>query len=261
MLFPQKSVILLWKKWIMSRKRREISSTWEYHIVLKGNHSEDIFFSDGDRNSFIRVMEESVYDTFKIYCFCLMRNHVHLLVYSENISDDIKNIASRYAMLCNSKYSLIGHFFQGRFRSEAVEDDEYFFNCVRYILKNPIKAKITDSIDYKWNSYVYYFSGRDDSFVTIDRIEEEYNEKTIFDLFLSKNREDQKIMDIDDFVKPEDNEIIEYIQSLGFDIDLSKYPKTIVKDILIHVNNAFPKCTLVQFSKVTGLSYYKLKIR
>ena len=79
---------------------------------------------------------------FEMYAFCLMTNHVHLLLREtdEPLEVVFKRIGSRYAYWYNNKYQRIGHLFQDRFKSENVEDDAYFLTVLRYIIQNPMKA-------------------------------------------------------------------------------------------------------------------------
>lgn len=81
-----------------------------------------------------------------------MSNHIHMLVreIEESISNTIKRVSSSYVFWYNKKYERCGHLFQERFKSEAVESDEYFLTVLRYIHQNPVKAGMTKSIlDYR----------------------------------------------------------------------------------------------------------------
>ncbi len=101
--------------------------------------------------------------SFTLYAYCLMNNHVHLVLdegdeYS--ISEIMKAIQVSYVMYFNKKYGRIGHLFQGRFRSEAVEDDKYLLAVTRYVHNNPVVAKIVNHpSQFKWSSYNIYTDG------------------------------------------------------------------------------------------------------
>ena len=91
-----------------------------------------------------------------LYAYCLMGNHVHLLLRqgSEDISRMMKRVAIRFASFYKRKYQYSGHIFQDRFRSEPVEDDRYFLAVYRYIVLNPVKAGLAETVgDYPWCNY------------------------------------------------------------------------------------------------------------
>jgi len=83
----------------------------------------------------------------RVYAWCLMNNHVHLLVreVDEDLSATMKRIGVSYASYYNWKYLTTGHLFQDRFRSESVESKRYFLTVIRYIHQNPVKAGITSN--------------------------------------------------------------------------------------------------------------------
>ena len=88
-----------------------------------------------------------------------MSNHVHLLlkVGKEDIGSTIKRLALMYALYFNRKYSRAGHLFQDRFKSEPVNDIEYFVTLLRYIHQNPLKAGMVEKAgDYQWSSWPEY---------------------------------------------------------------------------------------------------------
>jgi len=145
----------------MPRQRRAYSSTQIYHIMVRGNAGRDIFLDDDDKKQFLRILSRKKRQTeFKLYAFCLMKNHFHLSLKegNENISNIMKRINTTYAVYFNKKYQLAGHLFQNRFKSENVENDAYLISLIRYIHQNPVKAGIALSPEeYPWSSCFYYF--------------------------------------------------------------------------------------------------------
>ena len=141
----------------MPRQARKKSSTDIYHVMLRGTNRQDIFFDDKDRRSFIKFVKEIKKESpFILYAYCLMRNHVHLLIRESETPIDIfmKRIGIKYAVYFNSRHNRCGHVFQDRFKSENVEDERYFLTVYRYILRNPVKAGIcSEPGDYRWSSY------------------------------------------------------------------------------------------------------------
>lgn len=141
----------------MPRQNRQRSSTGYYHVMSRGNHKQKIFIDDQDYNYFLKQLKKNA-DEFEIsiICYCLMSNHYHLLIYDPEfrLSDFMHKINETYAVYFNCKNDLVGHLFQNRFTSENIEDQAYFLTAFRYILNNPIKAHISESVSqYRWSSY------------------------------------------------------------------------------------------------------------
>jgi len=145
----------------MSRAARAKSSTGIYHVMLRGINRQIIFWDEEDNEKFIQILTEcKKISGFELYGYCLMGNHIHLLMKEENEKLDqiFKRIGTRYVYWYNWKYKRSGHLFQDRFKSEAVDDDAYFITALRYIHQNPLKAGLcANLIDYKWSSYGDYF--------------------------------------------------------------------------------------------------------
>ena len=149
----------------MPRTARKKSKTGIYHILLRGINQQQIFADDEDNEMFLEILRDcKVAGGFKVYAYCLMGSHAHLLikVAAEGLEQIFKKIGIRYVYWYNWKYNRTGHLFQGRFKSEPVESDDYFFTVIRYIHQNPVKAGLTRSIEaYKWSSYKEYVKKRD----------------------------------------------------------------------------------------------------
>ncbi len=149
----------------MARQAREKSSTGIYHIMLRGIDGRNLFLDNEDRRVFIeKLLSAKTNGGFKLYGFCLMDNHVHLLMKeSEDIGTSIKRITIGYVQWHNNKHGRTGHLFQNRYNSEVVESEDYLLTVLRYIHNNPQKAKIVKNVgDYPWSSYRQYlleFSG------------------------------------------------------------------------------------------------------
>ncbi|RJR20840.1 MAG: transposase [Desulfobacteraceae bacterium] len=131
-----------------------------YHIIQRGNERKSLFLSDDDRLRFIDTLwrMKKKYN-FLLYAYCLMDNHVHLLIddNGNDISRLVKSINISYAYYFNQTYKRCGHLFQDRFRSELVDNDEYLLGVSRYIHNNPVKAGIVKKPpEYRWSSYNIY---------------------------------------------------------------------------------------------------------
>ena len=143
----------------MARQARKRSSTGIYHVMLRGIDRKDIFLDDEDRRKFLEsIIKAKKKGKFKIYGYCLMDNHIHMLIKEdEEIGKIIKRITVGYVGWHNKRHERTGHLFQNRYLSEPVETEDYFITVLRYIHQNPIKAGIVSSLsDYKWSSYDKY---------------------------------------------------------------------------------------------------------
>ena len=144
----------------MTRQSRKLSSTGLYHIMLRGNERKSIFQDSEDKQRFLEGIETKQKDiSFSVYAYCLMDNHVHLLLdmHDNDLSAVMRGIAVRYATFYNWKYSRVGHVFQDRFKSEVIEDQRYLLAVIRYIHNNPVKAGLVENpSNYPWSSFRGY---------------------------------------------------------------------------------------------------------
>lgn len=149
----------------MPRTCREPSKTGVYHAMVRGNERKKIFMSDEDRERFVSILrEKSRQKEFSILAYCLMDNHIHLLLQEgkDQLNRIMKRISVSYVFYFNKKYKRTGHLFQDRFKSEPVEDERYLLSAVRYIHNNPVKAKLVeDPAQYRWSSYGEYINSDD----------------------------------------------------------------------------------------------------
>ncbi|SES89808.1 REP element-mobilizing transposase RayT [Oceanobacillus limi] len=145
----------------MPRKAREKSKSGTYHIMLRGANRQEIYHDDVDCMKFLEIVEKYKATTeIKVYAWCLMNNHVHLLLKegNEEISTTMKRIGVSYVVYYNNKYATTGHLFQDRFRSENVETSRYLLTVTRYIHQNPVKAGIVNQVDgWRWSSCLGYY--------------------------------------------------------------------------------------------------------
>jgi REP element-mobilizing transposase RayT len=119
---------------------------------MRGINRQIIFEDTEDYIQFLESLtRQKETSGIQIYAYCLMSNHVHLLMKEGNVDlgTVFKRIGSSYVYWHNWKYNRRGHLFQDRYRSEAVEDDGYFLTVIRYIHNNPIKAVITNTLTEK----------------------------------------------------------------------------------------------------------------
>ena len=181
----------------MTRQRRKISNSKVYHVIVKGIDDQDIFYDDQDRRFFLKqilnLKKEINYD---VYSYCLMTNHIHMVIKSEAkvLSKIMQSLMIRYVYYFNSRYERSGPLVQNRFKSKCVENQKYFLGVCRYIHRNPEKAGMAKTQNYKWSSYQEYLGK-----------EKIINKKILLHYFNN---------DISEFVKYTTNLTVEDIENL-----------------------------------------------
>ena len=127
----------------MPRGPRVKSISGIYHVMLRGANRQEIFHDDIDCMRFLEIIEKyKKVSGMKVYAWCLMNNHVHLLLKEgiEDLSITMKRIGVSYVTYYNLKYNTTGHLFQDRFRSENVESNVNLFRVIRYIHQKTSKS-------------------------------------------------------------------------------------------------------------------------
>lgn len=128
--------------------------------MLRGINQQQIFEDSKDYDKFLHTLKEcKEICEYKLYAYCLMGNHIHLLMREgqEPLEQVFKRICGRFVYWYNIKYQRVGHLFQDRFKSEPVETEQYFITVLRYIHQNPTKAGLCKQVDeYAYSSYSEY---------------------------------------------------------------------------------------------------------
>ena len=143
----------------MARQGRKLSGSGYMHVIVRGIGRQLLFEAEEDYAYYLDALEKYSRDLKVSVCaYCLMENHVHLLMYDpeQRIPTLMKKLGVRYSYYFNRKYDRIGPVFGDRYRSEAVEDDSYLLTVYRYILREPEKAGIGKASEYRWSSYALY---------------------------------------------------------------------------------------------------------
>ncbi|MCE5294490.1 MAG: transposase [Chlamydiales bacterium] len=146
----------------MARKKRLILPGYCYHVMARGVGGRNIFEDDYDRARFCLMMQyASESSGFSIHGFCLMKNHVHLLLqaHNTNFSAGMHSLLFRYAQYYNKKINRKGYLFQSRYKAILVQHGIYLRRLIRYIHRNPVRANlIPHPSEYVWSSQKAYIS-------------------------------------------------------------------------------------------------------
>jgi putative transposase len=141
-----------------------------YHVTLRGNHRQDIFFTSADYRLLTSIIDEVIESCgAQVHAYCYMPNHVHLLTQVDDtpLSKVMLLIASQYARRVQARLETTGHFFERRYHAVLVDTDVYLRTLLRYIHHNPVRAQLVSSPDdYAWSSHHTYLGTRTESWVT-----------------------------------------------------------------------------------------------
>jgi putative transposase len=148
----------------MPSQRRIIYDGAVVHIVQKGNNGQKIFAGEEDYRKLISlIMEYKRKIVFELYNYCLMPNHLHLLLKilkEKDLPKLMQGVFQSFRFYYKRRYKYIGYLYQGRYRSNLIEKNSYLLDCARYIERNPLRAGIVkDLSQYKWSSYLFYAYG------------------------------------------------------------------------------------------------------
>lgn len=141
----------------MPRQARSIYDGKFYHVMTQGINKEYILSKEIYKKIYIKLMYEHAKENhIKIIAYCIMDNHVHILINIqdiENMSRFMKIVNMKFAMLYNKMEDRVGVVFRNRFKSELIYNENYFYYCIHYIHNNPIKAGIVnDAREYEFSS-------------------------------------------------------------------------------------------------------------
>jgi REP element-mobilizing transposase RayT len=130
-----------------------------YHVTSRGNAKKKIFRDEADRDKFLEALS-IVVTRFNWLChaYCLMDNHYHLLIETPdaNLSRGMRQLNGIYTQSYNRRHKKTGHIFQGRYKAVLVEKESYLLELSRYVVLNPVRAKIVEKPeDWKWSSYPF----------------------------------------------------------------------------------------------------------
>jgi putative transposase len=143
----------------MPRKARLLVPGCPHHIVQRGHNRNTVFVADEDYQFYLEnLFEWKVKLGIKVYAWCLMTNHVHLIVEPGNdastISALMKRLAGRQSAFVNKLEKRTGSLWDGRFKASPIQRDEYMLSCIRYVEMNPVRANmVAGPRQYRWSSY------------------------------------------------------------------------------------------------------------
>ena len=143
----------------MSRPTRASAGNVCYHVLNRGNARGTVFHKDGDYLAFLKLLKEaSDRISMRLLSFCLMPNHFHLVLWPRNdgdLSRWMQWLTTSHVRRYHRHYDSSGHVWQGRFKSFPVQSDQHLLTVMRYVERNPVRAKyipVRKAQNWKWSS-------------------------------------------------------------------------------------------------------------
>jgi putative transposase len=143
----------------MGRSPRLFIPGLAHHIVQRGHNRNAVFVDDADYSFYLdNLIEWKTRCDVNVFAYCLMTNHVHLILMPNKKGDFIsrlmRRLSARQGRRVNRLERRIGTPWSGRFKSSVIDTDNYLLACLRYVELNPVRAGIVDRPeDYRWSSY------------------------------------------------------------------------------------------------------------
>jgi len=251
----------------MPRTARIKSSTGIYHIITRGINQQNIFCCEDDYERFLNTLSRySRKSSCEIYAYCLMDNHIHLLLKEgqEPLATTMKRIGTSYVYYYNWQYNRKGHLFQDRYKSEPVEYDAYFLTVLRYIHLNPIKAGIADDLaSYPYSSYREYTNRAKitDTGFALSLFNQDQDKSIEEFINFHYQPNDDRCLDITEKRETFSDKAIRELVSKKYHLELATLsntkPKT-QKKVLTYLKG-LNGCSLRQLSRLTGLTLYEVR--
>lgn len=245
----------------MARTARKKSKSGIYHVMLRGINRQTIFEDEEDKLKFIDTLRHYKQEyEYNIFAYCLMDNHVHFVIKEgkEPLERLMKRIGVSYVYWYNWKYKRSGHLFQDRYKSEAIEDDSYLLEVVRYIHQNPLKANVTATLgEYCWSSYADYICQQsnivDTSFILA--MFSPNNEKALEMFVEYMQRESGKSFSLKGTNRLTDEEAKEIINKTVEALAIGEFTEKEKRDDFLRSLKAIEGLSIRQIARITGFNF------
>lgn len=225
----------------MPRNARNCINTTFFHIMVQGLNKEYIFNQNNDKAQYLKLINIiRVEFRVDIIAYCIMDNHVHILVQTdtiEQLSKFMHKINTLYAKYYNNENNRVGYVFRDRYKSQEIYSEKQLRACVNYIHNNPIKAKICKfPYEYKYSSYNKYMQN-------IEIFERNIREATKNNQIISQRGEQEANMifleDQDEKEEEIQNAINEFLDLNKIDLEILKKNKKYLEDMIIILKNNY----------------------
>ncbi len=168
----------------MARIARVVIPGLPHHVTQRGNRRQPVFFDEADYRLYRSLIASAARAAkAEVWAYCLMPNHVHLIVTPSDPDGLRKTFADahrRYTGTINARFQWTGHLFQGRFGAVAM-DEAHLWAAIRYVSLNPVAAGLVQRAeDWPWSSARAHLAGRDDDLVIVAPVLRRIDDFTAF---------------------------------------------------------------------------------
>jgi len=168
----------------MARLPRLVLPGYPYHVTQRGNRRQQVFFESADYVLYRDLLAEAAQRAgAEIWAYCLMPNHVHIIVVPSDADGLRRTFADahrRYTGFINARHRWTGHLWQGRFGA-VVMDEAHLADAMRYVALNPVRARLVERAeDWAWSSVRAHLAGEDDTLVAVHPALERYGDFAAF---------------------------------------------------------------------------------
>ena len=239
--------------------RNELEGKTLFHVMVQGINKEKIFEGEREKLDYIKLMNQHKEEFHvKIIAYCVMSNHVHLLINTEkieNLTHYMHIVNTSYGIYYNKNKKRVGYVYRDRFKTQVINDERHLYNCIIYIHNNPVKAGICkDTSQYKFSSYKSFFDKqKQDILIRIFENRSKY----------IKANEIENVIDMDFLEDEADNEknientIVEYfLKNKTNYIEIKIYDEKL-KELDTKLKKSY-KMTNIRLSRYLKVSKYKI---
>ena len=225
----------------MPRLARKYLQSSFIHILVQGINKEYIFQKNSFKEAYLNMLKKNISETdIKVISYCVMDNHFHLLIYSENInsvSKIMQKTNGAYAKLYNKSKNRVGYVFRNRYYTQMILTEQQLHNCIVYIHRNPLKANIVNSFqEYKYSSYNEYIGKR--TLISDDSLKIVFGDsKNFLNTFMEIHNLGD-VEDIKDVIEEFENQeviIDEYLKEKEKTMSEIKESKELLAELLFHL--------------------------
>lgn len=227
----------------MPRSARKHYNTSFFHVMVQGINREYILNQESEMKKYLELLNK-YYEKFnlKIISYCIMNNHVHLLLYSDDINEIsgfMQCINTSYAMYYNKKHDRCGFVFRDRYKAEGIYSKKHLISCIQYIHANPVKAGICKTEgQYKYSSYNDYI--KKSGFVDDDILKLCFENDDDYKKLITKNYGYKDFIEyVERNSKSDKDKIIKYLKANNINMDNIKTDKEKLKELVIKLYKTY----------------------
>jgi len=211
----------------MPRIARIVVKEYPHHIIQRGNNRQDVFFDDKDKKYYLDMLNKySKECECKINAYCLMNNHIHILMVPQqdnSLAKTMQKVSLKYTQYINKKFKRTGRLWECRFHSAVVDSESYLWTVCRYIERNPVRAKMVEKPrDYIWSSARFQVTDNKSGF--LEPVWKDPVERQEYEKFLNASG------------KKEENDMVKKRTYAGKPIGSEKFTEKIVEMLGIVIN-------------------------